>query len=278
MIWMLGLVAAGLLGQQVTSIGTPHVYKTVDGRDWKLYVVSPSGWKAGDKRPAIVFFHGGGWKGEKATQFNAHSEYLASRGMVAIQVEYRPVVGDKDLPITCIQDSKSAMRWVRAHAKELGVDPKRVAAGGGSAGGHLATYLGLMDGFDDPADDRKISAKPNALVLYNPVFDNSKDGWGNERVGERYLEFSPFHHVKKGAPPAVVFVGSDDTLIRPKTVLEFQARMKKVGAKCEAYVYEGQKHGFFNYRAEGNRFYTETVRKTDEFLRGLGWIEGPPSL
>ena len=71
--------------------------------------------------PAIVFFHGGGWKGVAATQFNRHREVLAKLGMVAIQVEYRPVTGNKDLPIPCLEDTKSALRWVRSHARELGI-------------------------------------------------------------------------------------------------------------------------------------------------------------
>ena len=102
------------------------------GKPLRLYVDSPQGSAAA--RPAIVFFHGGGWRGFKATQFNHQAEYFASRGMVAIQVEYRRV-GDvpKEAPVTCVQDTKSSMRWVRAHARELGIDPNRIAASGGSA-------------------------------------------------------------------------------------------------------------------------------------------------
>ncbi len=262
---------------QESSVGTPHVYRTVAGKELRLYVVSPAGPPAA--RPAIVFYHGGGWKGFKATQFNHHAEYLASRGMVAIQVEYRPVGDDpKDLPIACVQDTKSSMRWVRAHARELGIDPDRIAAGGGSAGGHLAAWAGICEGLDDLSDDRKISPKPNALVLYNPVFDNGPGGWGHERVKDRYLEFSPMHNIKPGAPPAIVFLGSEDKLIPVKTLNEFKARMQKAGARCDTHIYEGQGHGFFNHRAEPNPYYAKTLRATDEFLISLGWLKGKPTL
>ena len=119
--------------------GQAHVYKKVGERELKLYVTKPDDWKSGDTRPAIVFYHGGGWVGGTPGQFTEHSKYLASRGMVAIQVEYR-LLGRKsnDPPTTCVHDAKSAMRWVRSRAEELGIDPERIASAGGSAGGHLA--------------------------------------------------------------------------------------------------------------------------------------------
>ncbi len=270
-------LAPTLCNAQEKSTGTPQVYKKAGGQDLRLYVVSPLGPPAA--RPAIVFYHGGGWKGFKATQFNHHAEYLAKRGMVAIQVEYRPV-GDNpaEPPITCVQDTKSSLRWVRQHARELGIDPNRIAASGGSAGGHLAAWAAMCDGLDDPADNLKVSPKPNALVLYNPVFDNGPDGWGYARVKDRYMEFSPLHNIKRGAPPAIVFLGSEDKLVPVKTLNEFKSRMEKVGSRCDAHVYEGQGHGFFNYKAEGNPHYDKTLRATDEFLISLGWLQGPPTL
>ena len=105
------------------------------------------------------------------------------------------------------------MRWVRSRAKEFGIDPNRIASGGGSAGGHLAAFVGIVEGTDDPADDLSVSPKSNAMVLFNPVFDNGPEGWGAARVGDRYREFSPFHNVTKDDPPAIVFLGSADKLV-----------------------------------------------------------------
>jgi len=267
---LFALAPAAALAQE-DSTGKPHIYKTVDGKQLRLYVVSPPA--SAPARPAIVFFHGGGWKGFKATQFNHQAEYFASRGMVAIQVEYRPVGdGPKEAPVSCVQDTKSAMRWVRTHARELGIDPNRIAASGGSAGGHLAAWAALCDGLDDPTDDRKVSPKPDALVLFNPVFDNGPGGWGYERVRERYLEFSPLHNIKAGAPPTIVFLGTEDKLVPVKTLMDYKARMEKVGARCDTHLYEGQGHGFFNWRAETNPYYEKTVRASDEFLVSLGWL------
>lgn len=260
-------------------IGEPFTYKKVEGREMKLYVTKPADWKPADHRPAIVFFHGGGWVGGTVAQFNKHSAYLATRGMVAVQVDYRLLdKTKKGPPLVCVQDAKSAMRWVRDHAKELGIDPARIAAAGGSAGGHLAAFVGMVNGKDDPQDDLKISPKANALVLFNPVFNNGPGNYAYNRIGERYKEFSPAHNIRKDAPPTVVFIGTRDDLIPIKTVKDFEGDMKKVGARCDVHIYEGQKHGFYGEWTEGGKYAYETLLETDKFLASLGWLKGPATL
>lgn len=258
-----------------------HVYKKVADRELTLNTFNPPDWKAADQRPAIVFFHGGGWVGGSPKQFLKHCEYLASRGMVAIEADYRHIAkGDKGPPVDCVHDAKSAMRWVRGHAKELGIDPNRIAAGGGSAGGHLAAFVGMVDGLDDPADDLNVSAKANALALFNPVFDNGPDqGWGRERVGDRFKEFSPAHNISKDDPPAIIFLGTQDKLIPVSVVERFKANMEKAGVRCEAKFYEGQGHGFFNPGKGGtDEYFYQTLLETDKFLSSLGWLKGEPTL
>jgi acetyl esterase/lipase len=251
------------------------VYKKAGDRELKLLVDKPADWKASDKRPAIVFFFGGSWIHGDPSQFEKQSVYLASRGMVGVRVEYRVIPnGEKGPPLVCCADAKSAMRYVRAHAAELGVDPQRIASSGGSAGGHLAAFVGLVPGLDDPQDDLSVSCKPDAMVLFNPVFNNGPGQWGYNRVRERYLEFSPAHHVTKDAPPAIVFLGDSDKLIPVSVVTDFAAEMKKAGVRCEAHIYPGAGHGFFNK----DPFFTPTVIETDKFLASLGWIIGEPTL
>ncbi len=260
-------------------VGEPHVYKTVGGRDLTLYVTKPAGWAATDSRPAIVFFHGGGWTGGSPGQFTEHSKYLATRGMVAIQVEYRLLDRKgKEPPVTCCRDAKSALRWVRSHATNFGIDPQRIASAGGSAGGHLASFVAMVEGTDDPADDLSVSPKSNAQILFNAVFDNGPAGWGHARVGDRYREFSPFHNVSSDDPPALVLLGSADKLIPVKTAHDFQAAMKKVNVECDVIIYADQPHGFFNFGRNGNQYYFQTVTAMDRFLAKLGWLEGEPTL
>jgi acetyl esterase/lipase len=251
------------------------IYKKAGNQELKLLVEKPADWKATDKRPAIVFFFGGGWVGGTPEQFNRHSTYLATRGMVGVRVQYRPIPkGDSGPPLVCCADAKSAMRYVRSHAAELGVDPERIAGAGGSAGGHLAAFTALVDGLDDPNDDPKVSCKPNALVLFNPVFDNGPGEWGNKRVGDKYKDFSPAHNITKDAPPTIVFLGDKDDLIPVKVVKSYQSRMEKAGARCDVHIYPGMGHGFFNNPPN----YQKTMIEADRFLSSLGWIKGPPTL
>ena len=260
-------------------VGEEHVYKTVGERDLRLYVTTPEDRQAGDPRPAIVFFHGGGWVGGAPGQFTEHSKYLATRGVVCIQVEYRLLARDaNEPPLTCVQDAKSAMRWVRSRADELGIDPERIGSGGGSAGGHLAAFVGMVEGLDAADDDTSVSAKSNAMLLFNPVFDNGPDGWGHKRVGERFEEFSPFHNVTGDDPPAIVFLGTNDSLIPTSTLDQFADKMHEAEVRCEKIFFEGQPHGFFNFGRSGNRYYLETMFAADEFLQSLGWLEGPATL
>ena len=251
------------------------VYKQAGDKGLKLFIDKPADWKASDKRPAIVFYFGGGWVGGIATQFEKQSEYLATRGMVGVRVEYRVIPkGDSGPPVVCCNDAKSAMRYVRSHAAELGIDPQRIAASGGSAGGHLAAFTGLVEGIDDPKDDLTVSCKPQALVLFNPVFNNAPGQWGHDRVGDDYLKYSPAHHITKEAPPTIVFLGDMDKLIPVAVLTDFAAQMKQAGVRCDPHVYPKVGHGFFNRDPHK----TLTLIETDKFLTSLGWLQGEPTL
>lgn len=259
-------------------LGEAHVYKTADGQDLSLYVMKPQDWQPTDKRPAVVFFHGGGWKAGNASQFNYQGQHLTTRGMVIVQVQYRLIQAPGEVPLKACLDARSAMRWVRSHASELGIDPNRLAAGGGSAGGHLAAYVGMVDGADDPQDDVKISAKPNALLLFNPALLH-----GEERPDTpaemlaKFAPISPWKAISKDDPPGLILVGSEDALLRPHKVKELKDMSAAVGVRMDAIIYPGEGHGFFGLNKSRDRFY-DTVLELEKFLASLGWIDGPPTL
>lgn len=255
-----------------------EIYKKASGDDLYLYIFNPEGHDAAKgKLPAIVFFFGGGWNSGSPTQFEQHARYLAKRGMVAICADYRVKSRQETSPRECVADGKSAIRWVRANAGRLGIDPDRIAAGGGSAGGHVAATTAMVDGLDDPADENKaVSSKANALALFNPVYDNGPKGYGHSRVKEWFPLFSPAHNISKDDPPAIVFLGTKDNLIPVATAEKFKADMEAVGLKSELHLYEGQQHGFFNESKGGTENFLDTLRKTDAFLAGLGYLQGAP--
>ena len=276
------LVASSVqAGQRKRPTGPPPrrvVYKTVGEVELRLLLYEPTGHQPSDKRPAIVFFFGGGWVSGGPGQFMPHARYLASRGMVAATAVYRTRKSHNVKPFACLADAKSAMRYVRAHAAELGIDPERLAAGGGSAGGHLAAGTAFVEGFDDADDDKAVSPKPNALCLFNPVIDTTEKGYGASRLGDKKVAFSPVHHVAKGAPPSIVFHGTADKTVPFENVQRFGRRMKAVGARCELVAFEAKGHGFFNYGREGGDAYRQTVRAMDRFLASLGWLTGEPTI
>ena len=253
-------------------------YKRINGVELKLHVFAPQDHGSAAKRPAIVFFFGGAWRGGSPSQFYPQCTYLASRGMIAISAEYRVESQHGTSPYECVADGKSAVRWTRQHAGELGIDPERIAAGGGSAGGHVAVATATVRVLDEPTEDHNISSRPNALVLFNPVFDNGPNGWGHERVKERWREFSPLHNIAPVMPPTIVFLGSQDRVLPVSAAEEFKKRMAAVGARCDVWIYEGQPHGFFNYRDGGNPYYNATVFEADRFLASIGYIQGEPTL
>jgi len=167
------------------------VYKHASNTDLKLFIFEPEGHKSSDKRPAAVFFFGGGWNGGTPSQFYPHCEYLASRGMVAMAADYRVASRQKTSPFECVEDGKSAVRWIRQNACSLGIDPNRLAAGGGSAGGHVAAATGNLPGLDSKEEDKNVSSKPNALLLFNPIYDNGPKGYGHSRYNHAGKKFLP---------------------------------------------------------------------------------------
>ena len=249
------------------------VYKSFADDPLELNVFLPNGWKATDKRPAIVFFFGGGWVGGSPPQFYPQSRYLASRGMVAISAQYRTRNSHGTSPFECVADGKSAVRWMRANASELGIDPDRIAAGGGSAGGHVAATTGVIEGLEEEGEDAAVSSVPNALVLFNPATDIT----GIQRWGDRALEGSPLQHVDRGDPPTIIFHGKADTTVPFPTAEAFCKAMQEAGNRCELVGYEGRPHGFFNY-TRSRAAYTSSVWHMDRFLASLGYLEGEPTV
>lgn len=262
-----------------------EIYKTIGDVKLPIHIFEPKDLKAGDNRPVIVFFFGGGWKGGSPKQFEKHCAYLASRGMVAMTAEYRVSSRHGVKAVSCFRDAKSAMRWVRQNAKRLGVDPARVAAGGGSAGGHLAGALGTISAFDEPTEDKSISAVPNALVLFNPALvlapvegyktrDPEKLAELGERMGVPPEQLSPYHNISDNLPTTIIFHGKADTTVPYATAELFTEKAKKKGLRVELVGYEGESHGFFNYGKAGNQPFIATVKKMDAFLVSLGYLKG----
>lgn len=245
------------------------VYKQVGDRKLHLYVFEPAGHTPASRRAAFVTIHGGGWTGLEPRRQYPFADHFARLGMVGISVEYRLAKpGSNTTVFDCVKDSRSAVRYVRAHAAELGIAPQKIVANGGSAGGHLAAGTALFDGIDEAGEDTSVSCVPNAAVLYFPVIDTSAEGYGNRKIGPRWREISPLHRVRPGAPPMIVFHGTGDSVTPFAGARAFHDAMRKAGNRCELVVDEGGQHGYL-YR--DREHYDDAVGKTEKFLATLGW-------
>ena len=256
-----------------------HTYRSVSDVDLQLWVFKPKEWKPEDKRPGVVFFFGGGWKAGSPEQFVEQCRHLAAKGMVAITADYRVASRHGTKAIDCVDDARAAIRWVRSHATELGVDPKRLAAGGGSAGGHIAACLGTI-----LIENEEVSSRPDAMFLFNPACVlapiDGKSPWEEdrseemlERMGVDPVKLSPAHNVTSEAPPTIVFHGKDDPTVAYATAEIFARKMKTAGVRCDLKGYEGEQHGFFNHGRNENKMFRQTMADLDEFLLFMSWIE-----
>jgi acetyl esterase len=276
----------------------PFIYKTIGNVELRLHVFSPLGHQPTAKSPAVVFFFGGGFIFGDIRRYQTQATHLALHGMVTVLVDYRVKCREPSTTVMDeIADSKSAMRWVRGHADQLGIDPSRIAAVGSSAGAYLAAATALTPGFDDPADDKRIDPRPNALVLYNPGLDSgSPDAVARlaknqgQAEANHGLAMSPLHHLDRGLPPTIIFQGTADSpgIIGP--VGEFCKRATALKDQCDVVYYPGAPHGFTevwipldydswsalgahaaqNLKVEG--WAADTSARTDAFLAKLGWL------
>jgi acetyl esterase/lipase len=248
-------------------------YKTVGDLTLNLHLFSPSS-PSNVPAPVVVWFHGGGWQGGTPEQFYPQSRALAEKGILCLSVEYRLSKLHGTTPFEAIQDAFDAMRFIRAHAADWGGDPGKIAAGGGSAGAHLACATACLTA-EDLAGPPKLAeqARPDLLLLYNPVYNNGPDnGYGHDRLGGRWREASPAHQLHAGMPPMLVMLGDEDDLIPVSVAEEVQRQLDDLKVPNRLIIYSGATHGFFNRNNHLGVFYSQTLSEVEQFLQEYGWV------
>jgi len=270
------LIFSLILLNTICSAQEQVVYKEVSATKLMMDVYCPDKIDSSKVYPAMVFFFGGGWVGGDRFQFINQAKYFSKRGLICFLVDYRIKNKNNTTPFECVKDAKSAIRFIRKKASYFRVDTTKIIASGGSAGGHLAAATALIDSFYEATDDLSISCIPNALVLFNPVIDNGPGGYGFEKIKDAYKNFSPLHNINKGAPPTIIFLGTNDKHIPVETAAYYKKVMENVGSRCDLKIYEGQSHGFFNYKHLEN--YKKTVMEADAFLVSLGYLKNEPTV
>jgi acetyl esterase/lipase len=248
-----------------------YVFKKTPQGELAIHLHFPADWGEKDQRPALVFFFGGGWNQGSVEQFAKQAEYLAGRGLVTARADYRVRGRHGTEPDKCVEDCKSAVRWLRQNAGRLGIDPHRIAAGGGSAGGHTAAATFTVKGLEAEGEDHAVSSKPNLLVLFNPVL-NTALATGRITSPEVAKQISPNDHLTKDVPPAIIFFGTADRLLVGGE--EYLRKAQELGLMAELYTAEGLGHGFFNRSPWMER----TLYQVDEFLGRHGYTQGQPTI
>lgn len=247
------------------------IYKSTPQGDLNINLYFPSNWTAGDLRPAIILFFGGSCATGTPAQFASTAEYFASRGLVAAAPEYRIATIHHTTPERCIEDGKSAMRWIRMNARHLGIDARRVIAGGGSSGASIAAFAAYNQTFEAGDEDRSVPAAPAALVLLNPAFGCPP----GESSADPPCNVMSSWKVSKGGPPAVLFYGTEDPL--QDGGRDFARQLIRADTRAEFYTAAGQPHGFFN-RFPDSPWHALVLRQIDLFLSSLGYLNGDPAI
>jgi acetyl esterase len=271
-----------------TADETPVYKKINDTVEMHLNVYFPEKYKKKDPLPVIVYFFGGAFLHGSPAQYEQHCQYFASRGIVAIAADYRVISRNKGNALNCIYDAKSAIRYIREHAEEFNIDPNKVIVGGGSAGGFLAISCAIDDNkWQDPSDNSQFSAKPNALVLLNPVvnamehkfrIEKFKDNETDSASASHAIEINPLTNIKPGMPPAIIFHGKADKIAGFQFTEQYTNDMTAAGNTVELHAYDKMKHGFTSIKFQDGKYYRETLKLTDEFLIKLGYLSGKPTV
>ncbi len=246
-------------------------YKTIEHGNLSLHIFKPQKKRSEEMKPAIVFFFAGGWKSGSPLQFYRECAYYASKGMVAISVDYRIASVHHSSPYDSFKDAKDAICWIRRNAAKYNIDVNKIVAAGASAGGHLAAATGTIKTQGERFADS--CSKPNLLVLYYPVIDNSKEGYRPDDLQKPYEDISPLHNINPDTPPALFILGTKDPYIPVKTAKKFQEEMEVNGVECQLNLIEGAGHPIFYYRKALTPEYYKIQQLTDDFLRKHGYLQ-----
>ncbi|MCX6093472.1 MAG: alpha/beta hydrolase fold domain-containing protein [Candidatus Bipolaricaulota bacterium] len=253
---------------QAVRVERDLIYATVDGVDLKLDLFLPA---SAGLHPAIVFVHGGGWTSGDKSMWELEAQRFADEGYVGISINYR-LAPAYPFP-AAVEDCKAAVRWLRAHAAELDVDPERIGAMGGSAGGHLVAMLGVTDGsegLEGTSGDLSLSSRVQAVVDYYGPTDLTVFGQTPDPAILAFLDgtcaqeplacwqASPIKYASSDDPPFLIVHGTNDARVPFQQSVAFRDALQAVGVEVEFLALEGAGHGWWTNSA-ADRYYYETA-------------------
>ncbi len=234
------------------TIGEGVVFGTGGGRDLRCDIFTPPG--SPQPAPGVLLLHGGGWSGGDRGQLRGYGILLGRLGYVCMASEYR-LSGEAQWPAQ-IHDVKAALRWMRANAARLGIDPERIAVSGNSAGAHLSLMLAGTPNvaeFEGTGGNAGVETSVAAAVgIYAPVLLGGDASLSpavralmGAGAGDGALRgASPLTHASAAFPPTLLIHGNADDLVPADASLQMYRALVAAGAPAELHVYAGQPHAF----------------------------------
>ena len=232
-------------------------YANPDGQHLQLNLARP---KMGDGPfPAVVCIHGGGFRAGSREGYNGTAIKLAQNGYVAVTISYR--LAPKFQFPAAVHDTKAAVRFLRVEAKKYKLNPDKMGTTGGSAGGHLAQFLGVtgdvkeFEGDQNPGPSSRVACVVNVFGPsdFTKSYGKSVDAaqvlplWlGGDLTTElkKHLKASPLYWVTPNAAPTLCIHGTKDTYVHHEQSEWLVEKMKAAGADAELLLLEGAGHGF----------------------------------
>ena len=282
---------AGAPSQTVTYVGADA---SSVGRRLEVWPVPEGAGARGRRHPAVVLVHGGGWD-QGSRGGSLLPGWLAGRGYVVFDIDYRLATPTSPSWQQATGDVKCAVGWVKDHAARFGVDPERIGLLGSSAGGHLALLAAYSTSEPAlPASCQTSDAEVTAVAALYPVSDvaalyrTSTRRWDQSfdipalvarfvggtpaTVPDRYQIASPITHADQGAPPTYLAHGTRDPVVPISQSLRLTQRLREVGVPHRLVALRGSGHAFDLF---GGGFNSQTTLSTlDDFLGT--WLEPTP--
>ena len=243
---------------------------TIDGRELRYDVYTPPG--AAKNAPGVLLIHGGGWASGEPAQLRGYGIFLGRLGYVCVSAAYR-LSGEAKWPAQ-IHDTKAALRWMKANAQDLGVDPDRIAVHGNSAGAHLALMMAAtanMPEFEGsgihPGIDTSVRA---CIAIYPPVHIGPMplqgmflQLMGPQATADDCRQATPSAFARKDFAPTMLIHGTGDELVPWKESRRMYDALVEAGAAAELHLLEGLPHAF-----DANSAYSKGISTfIDMFLR-----------
>ena len=248
-----------------------HIYQQEDGCELKAYCFNPPNHDPAELKPAIIFFHGGLWDVSMPTQFAPHCLHFASRGMVAVCVEYRVDTKHQASPIDSFEDAQMAILWLKHNYASLGVDPNRIIAAGAASGAHMALSLAMQPKALEIGGHH---SRPQGVIALSALVNTTRKGMESARFGHHKVarDYSPSSHVQKGIVPSLFPHGKADTIVPHEHIVKFTKALKRKKNQCELIDFDGANHSFFNFNVSATLFEI-VMNSMDAFVSNLGYIE-----